>query len=84
MLNRKRKLSNIKQGGTDIMNTPHHKPEIQSIPVSQTRNENKKLPGNLFLDETVPQVNVILVNQNKKKKISIDPNELLMEFHCEV
>jgi len=51
---------------------------------SGTRGKKSTFPENLFLDESLPQVNVILVNQSKKNKIKTDPNELLMEFHCEV
>jgi hypothetical protein len=51
---------------------------------SGTGGKKSTFPENLFLDESLPQVNVILVNQSKKNKIKTDPNELLMEFHCEV
>jgi len=51
---------------------------------SNVTEEKTTLPNNLFLDGGVTQVNVIPVNDNKSKKIKIDPNELLIEFHCEV
>jgi hypothetical protein len=38
-----------------------------------------------FVDDNIPNIQVILVDLDVPNKIKIaDPDELLMEFHCEV
>jgi len=66
------------------MKQKHQRSKIKAKGQSSVIGERVVQPNNLFLDETAPLVNVILVNQSKKNRINIDPNELLMEFHCEV
>jgi len=66
------------------MEQKHQRSKIKAKGQSSVIGERVTLPNNLFLDDSLPQVNVILVNQSKKNKIKTDPNELLLEFHCEV
>jgi len=68
------------------MEMRQHQSKIQSKYFWDEKGAQAMHPNNLFLDNNAPHVNVILIDQNKKNKIRpfLDPNELLMEFHCEV
>ena len=70
--------------GDDDMELEQNQSKIKPVFNSNTKGKNATFPNNLVFDVYLPQVNVILVNRGKKNKLNIDPNELLMEFHCEV
>lgn len=66
------------------MEQQQHQSKVLSGCNASEKNGASRFPDNLFLDSNIPPVNLIPVDHDKIKKIKIDPNELLIEFHCEV
>ena len=62
--------------------------EIQSKSKIGTESQKPKQESHssrFFIDEKAPGIQVMLVDHDTPNKIEItDPDELLMEFHCEV
>ncbi|MBD3337887.1 MAG: hypothetical protein GF353_02185 [Candidatus Lokiarchaeota archaeon] len=62
--------------------------EIQSKSKIRTESQSPKQKthsSRFFINEKKPGIQVMLVDRDVPNKIEItDPDELLMEFHCEV